>query len=137
MLNQQKSKSLRSIRIFSFLAVVVCFISGTNTLYSQSFREVNFPDGSIAGMESIVNTHANYRIYQSAPNAIKFELPAVSLVRVGIYDSNKNLVRTYAYNNLKAGTYEISINSENIQKGKYTCVLSTADAEETSQVVIE
>jgi hypothetical protein len=112
-------------------------LANANILFSQSFREVNFPDGSIAGVENLVNTHSNYRIYQTSPNVIKFDLPEVSFVKIGMYDKKKNLVRTYIYNNLKAGTYEISINASNIEKGKYTCVLSTTDVEESSQVVIE
>lgn len=136
---ERKEASLRKFNIFlAMVMMLALFIfANSNILFSQSFREVNFPDGSIAGVERIVNTHSNYRIYQTSPNIIKFDLPEVSYVKIGMYNEKKNLVRTYIYNNLKAGTYEISINSANIEKGKYTCVLSTADVEESSQVVIE
>lgn len=136
---EKKETNLRKFNIFMAIVMMLALfiIANSSILFSQSFREVNFPDGSIAGVESIVNTHSNYRIYQSSPNVIKFELPAVSFVKIGLYDTRKNAVRTYIYNNLKAGTYEININSANIEKGKYTCVLSTADVEESSQVVIE
>ncbi len=136
---EKKQNTLQKFNIvFAIAMMLALFIfANSNILFSQSFREVNFPDGSIAGMESIVKTHANYRIYQSSPNVIKFELPAVSYVKVGLYDSKKNLVRTYIYNNLQAGTYEININSANFEKGNYTCVLSAADVEESSLVIIE
>lgn len=119
------------------MMVALFLFANSNILFAQQFREVNFPDGSIAGIESSINIHANYRIYQFSENVIKFELPEVSFVKIGLYDSKNNLARTYLYNNLKAGTYEININSVNLEKGNYTCVLSSADVQESSKVIIE
>ena len=136
---ERKEKNLQKFNIIFAIAMMIALFVFANSsiLFSQTFREVNFPDGSIAGAEGLVSINANYRIYQSSSNVIKFELPSVTYVNVGLYDSNKNLVRTYIYNNLQAGTYEININSANFEKGKYTCVLSAADVEESSQVIIE
>ncbi len=136
---EKKQSTLQKFNIIVALAMMLALIilANSNILFSQSFKEVNFPDGSIAGKESSVKLHTNYRIYQSSNNVIKFDLPEVSFVKVGIYDGNKNLVRTYIYNNLQAGTYEININPANMEKGKYTCVLSAADVEESSLVIIE
>lgn len=139
MLNiERKENTLQKFNLIVAIAMMLGLIIFANSnLFSQQFKEVNFPEGSIAGMESTVKLHTNYRIYQSSPNVIKFDLPEVSFVKVGIYDGNKNLVRTYIYNNLQAGTYEININPANMEKGKYTCVLSAADVEESSLVIIE
>lgn len=134
--NQKTSKKFNVILAISGM-IALLFFMNTNTSYSQNFKEVNFPDGSMAGIESTVKLHTNYRIYQSSPNVIKFELPQVTYVKVGIYDVNHNLVRTYIYNNLLAGTYEISINAKNMESGKYTCVLSAGEVEESSQIIIE
>lgn len=124
--------------IFSLtLMIFLFFIANTDNLYSQQFKDVNFPDGSVAGMvKKNIEVHI-YKIYQSAPNVIKFDLPSVNFVKIGLYDSKNNLVRTYIYNNLKEGTYEITLNSSNMDKGIYTCVLFSADAQESSQVIIE
>lgn len=119
------------------MMIALFLFANSNILFAQQFREVNFPEGSIAGIESSINLHANYRIYQFSENVIKFELPEVSFVKIGLYDNKNNLVRTYLYNNLKAGTYEININSVNLEKGNYTCVLSSADVQESSKVIIE
>lgn len=136
---EKKQNTSQKFNIITAFAMMLAFfiLANSNILFSQSFTEVNFPNGSIAGKENIINTNSSYKIYQTSPNVIKFDLPDVSFVKVGLYDSNKNLVRTYIYNNLQAGTYEININSANIEKGKYTCVLSTSDVEESSLVVIE
>ncbi len=136
---EKKQNTSQKFNIITAFAMMLAFFifANSNILFSQSFTEVNFPNGSIAGKENIINTNSSYKIYQTSPNVIKFDLPDVSFVKVGLYDSNKNLVRTYIYNNLQAGTYEININSANIEKGKYTCVLSTSDVEESSLVVIE
>lgn len=136
---ERKQKTLQKFNIIMAIVMMLALFLFANSsiLFSQTFKEVNFPDGSIAGKESSVKLHINYRIYQISANVIKFDLPEVSFVKVGIYDKNKNLVRTYIYNNLQAGTYEININSANMEKGNYTCVLSAADVEESSQVIIE
>ncbi len=140
MSRQEKKQS--TLQKFNIVAAIVMLaalfiFANSSILFSQTFREVNFHDGSVAGVESKINTNVNYRIYQTSPNTLKFDLPDVSFVKVGLYDSKRNLVRTYIYNNLQAGTYEININSANLEKGNYTCVLATADVQESSQVVIE
>ncbi|HMQ80025.1 MAG TPA: hypothetical protein PKE39_03315 [Ignavibacteria bacterium] len=134
-----KNKRLQKFNIILAFAMMIALsiFANTNILFAQQFKEVNFPDGSVAGTESRINTNANYRIYQYSQNVIKFELPEVSFVKIGLYDNNNNLIRTYLYNNLKAGTYEININSTNLDKGNYTCVLSSADVQESSKVIIE
>lgn len=131
--NLVKFKTVKSLTIFA----VLYFIINSGILFSQTFKDVKFPDGLVAGLENRVNFHIDYKIYQTSPNIIKFDLPDVSYVKIGIYDSNNNLVRTYIYNNLLAGTYEIKINPSNLGKGNYTCVLACANVQESSQVVIE
>ena len=137
--HELKNKRLQKFNIIMAMAMLIALFlfANSNILFAQQFKEINFPDGSVAGMESKINTHTNYRIYQFSENVIKFELPEVSFVKIGLYDSKNNLVRTYLYNNLKAGTYEININSVNLEKGNYTCVLSSADVQESSKVIIE
>ncbi len=137
--HELKNKRLQRFNIImalALMAVLFIFVN-SNILFAQQFKEVNFPDGSIAGIESSINTHTNFRIYQFSQNVIKFELPEVSFVKIGLYDDKNNLIRTYLYNNLQAGTYEININSANLDKGNYTCVLSSADVQESSKVIIE
>ena len=133
---KRKQNALKKINIIAAMIALFIF-ANSNILFSQTFKEVNFPDGSIAGVESIVKTNVNYKIYQSSQNVINFDLPEVAVVSIGLYDLNNNLVRTYIYNNLLAGSYEIKINPENLSKGNYTCVLSTDKVKESSRVIIE
>lgn len=58
----------------------------------------------------------SYKIYQNSENIVKFEIPEASYVKIGVYDNNNNLVRTYIYNNLSAGVYEINFTSGNLEK---------------------
>ncbi|MCC6865067.1 MAG: hypothetical protein IT280_02795 [Ignavibacteria bacterium] len=129
----KKYKFIKIGILFTFLVIFYCQESS----FAQQFINVNFPIGSVSGIESRITLNLNYRIYQVSQNVIKFELPAVSLVKIGFYDSNNNLVRTYLYNNLQAGSYEININSANLEKGIYTCILSTANVHESSKIIIE
>jgi len=125
--NQKKLKIIIALNMIIALFV----LSNSNITYSQHFKDINFPDGSLAGMVNRnIDVHV-YRIYQSAPDVIKFDLPKVNFVKIGLYDSKNNLVRTYIYNNLNEGTYEITLNSKNLDKGIYTCVLFSADAQES------
>lgn len=137
--HELKNKRLQRFNIILALAMMAALFlfANSNILFAQQFKETAFPDGSVAGMESKINTHTNYRIYQFSQNVIKFELPEVSFVKIGLYDFKNNLIRTYLYNNLQAGIYEININSANLDKGNYTCVLSSADVQESSKVIIE
>lgn len=137
--HELKNKRLQKFNIILALAMMAALFlfANSNILFAQQFKETAFPDGSVAGMESKINTHTNYRIYQFSQNVIKFELPEVSFVKIGLYDFKNNLIRTYLYNNLQAGIYEININSANLDKGNYTCVLSSADVQESSKVIIE
>lgn len=118
-----------------FIALFLFLNSGV--LFTQDFKDVNFPDGSVAGLESKLTIDKEYRIYQVSQNLIKFDLPSVSIVNISLYDESNALVRTYIYNNLKAGTYEINISSVNLGRGNFTCVLSTGNVKESSKLIID
>lgn len=119
----------------SLIALFIFLIAGI--LFAQDFKDVNFPDGSIAGIESKITIDKEYRIYQVSENLIKFDLPSVSVVNISLYNESNSLVRTYIYNNLKAGTYEINISSVNLGRGNFTCVLSAGNIKESSKLIID
>ncbi|MBE2226546.1 MAG: hypothetical protein IAE93_04365 [Ignavibacteria bacterium] len=135
-MNNKRLQKFNIILAIAMMAALFVF-ANANILFAQQFREVNFPDGSIAGIESRITIEKEYRIYQASQNLIKFDLPAVSMVNIGLYDTSNNLVRTYIYNNLSAGTYELNINSENLGKGSFTCVLSAGSIRESSKLIID
>lgn len=119
----------------SLIVLFIFLIAGI--LFAQDFKDVNFPDGSIAGIESKITIDKEYRIYQVSENLIKFDLPSVSVVNISLYNESNSLVRTYIYNNLKAGTYEINISSVNLGRGNFTCVLSAGNIKESSKLIID
>lgn len=134
--NNNRLQKFNIILALAMMAALFIF-ANTNILFAQQFREVNFPDGSVAGIENRVVIEKEYNIYQVSQNQIKFELPSSSYVNISVYDNSNNLVRTYIYNNLAAGTYEINISPENFGKGNFTCVLSAGDIKESSKLIID
>lgn len=137
---EKKQNTLQKFNIFAAIVLLIALFLFANSgmLFSQTFKEVNFPEPSVKiAFSKLEAAGLNYRIYQSSASTIKFELPEVSFVKIGLYNSNRNLIRTYIYNNLQAGNYDINLNTANLEKGNYTCVLQTADVQESSQVIIE
>jgi|SRR4030095_3743784 len=131
-------------KLGSIITVILPFILLLNTnIKAQNFHEVGLTDQLISTTISTTklfnNTSADFKIYQVSANTVKFEVPAVNNLKIGLYDNYNNLVRTYIYNNLKAGSYEINFGSGNIKKGKYTCVMysSSGVEQESSQINIE
>jgi hypothetical protein len=126
--------------LFAVILMVILFLVANSTfLFAQShndakFHEVGLNDPSIGG---ISNTASGFKIYQSSANSVKFDVPKSSSIKIGIYDNNNNLVRTYIYNNLNAGTYEINLSSGNLDKGTYTCVMNAGTEQESSKITID
>jgi hypothetical protein len=104
-------------------------------IYCQYNSEIGLEDRSFTANNLPVLSD-NIRIYQASENLIKFEVPDVNYAKISIYDKNSSLVRTYLFNNLREGTYEISTSSGNYKKGKYNCVLQTENFQESSIIQI-
>lgn len=132
-------------KINIILTIIVIFplllLLSTAELVAQNFHEVGLSDPSITGFAENIRLEkkksTDFKIYQVSSKIIKFEVPEVSNLKIGLYDEYDNLVRTYIYNNLQAGTYEINVGSGNIKKGKYTCVMYSLSMQESSQIKIE
>lgn len=128
-----------------YFLVISLFLGVNLAANGQSFQEVGLfdPFGSSLtnlGVKTLVGTTtetSKIKIYQSSANVLKYEIPSESYVKIGIYDKSHNLVRTYIYNNLKAGTYELNFTSGNLVKGSYSCVLSSGGLNESSVFNIE
>jgi hypothetical protein len=125
-----------------FIITAISSLLSSNVLLAQNFHEVGLTDPTFAVTfvnTKSVNTSTDFKIYQLSANTIKFEVPAVNNLKIGLYDNYNNLVRSYIYNNLQAGSYEINFGSGNIKKGKYTCVMysSSGVEQESSQINIE
>jgi hypothetical protein len=131
----KETKMQKSDIFLGFLIIAVLLLANSSNIFAQS-HEVGLHDPSIAGYTSNA-TETGLKIYQNSKNIVKFEISKANFVKIGIYDNNNNVVRTYLYNNLTAGTYEINLTSGNLSKGVYTCVLSSGSDQESSKLVIE
>ena len=132
---ERKENRLQKFNIiFAIILMFVLFLFvNANFIFAQQYKEAGLNDPSIAGMIS----STSYKIYQNSENIVKFEIPEASYVKIGVYDNNNNLVRTYIYNNLSAGIYEINFTSGNLEKGSYTCVLSSGSHQESTKIAID
>lgn len=119
--------------IFGIALMAVIFFANNSNLLAQNFHEVGLHDPSFAG-NITTNT---LKIYQNSSNSLKFEISESNFVKISIYDTKEILVRTYIYNNLTAGAYEINLAAGNFSKGTYTCVLISGTSQESSKLVIE
>jgi hypothetical protein len=138
--DERRQNSLQKFNIAFAVAMLIALFLFANSsiLFSQTFQEVNFPEPSINVMSSKLEAAStNFKIYQSAFNVIKIELPGKSNAKVSLYDSKSNLIRTYIYNDLPKGSFEINLNTANLQKGVYTGVLNISDVQESTQIIIE
>jgi hypothetical protein len=106
-------------------------------LFSQSFHEAGLTDPSLTNATVLHDTGGDIRIYQNSSNIIKFDIPEVATLKVGLYNKYDYVVRTYIYNNLKAGTYEIRIDSGNLAAGVYNCVVTSPNNTQSSLVSIK
>lgn len=131
----KETKMQKSDIFLGFLIIAVLLLANSSNILAQS-HEVGLHDPSIAGYTSNT-TETGLKIYQNSKNVVKFEISEANFVKIGLYDSNTNLVRTYLYNNLTAGTYEINLSSGNLNKGVYTCVLNSGNGQESSKIIIE
>lgn len=132
---ERKENRLQKFNIaFAIILMFLLFLfMNSNLLFAQSYHEVGLNDPSVAGLSNNIG----YKIYQNSPNTVKFDIPEASYVNIGIYDGKNNLVRTYIYNNLPSGTYEINLSSGNLDKGTYTCVLTSGSHRESSKIAID
>jgi hypothetical protein len=126
-------KTTRFLKNAGFLIIFsAIFIIHSAPVFSQVTREVGLDDKTY----TVSLYHNDVKIYQASQNIIKFEVPDVSYAKISIYDKNSSLIRTYLFNNLREGTYEISTSSGNFKKGTYNCVLQTEKIQESSVITI-
>ena len=131
--NNLSIETARFSRIVLFTVMIsAIFIVNSSPIFSQVNRE--------AGLEERTSLvflyHNDVKIYQASQSVIKFEVPDVNYAKISIYDKNSSLIRTYLFNNLREGTYEISTSSGNFKKGTYNCVLQTEKKQESSVITI-
>lgn len=120
-----------------FIILTLIIIFNTSKLFSQSYHEVGLTEPSLSNSSVLHDTGGDIKIYQNGNNIIKFDIPEVASLKVGLYNKFDYVVRTYIYNNLKAGTYEIRIDSGNLAAGVYNCVVTSPSNTQSSLVNIK
>ncbi len=130
------NKISKFIKIPSLSAVFIfTLIFNLSFVFSQSNHKTGF-ETNHSPVSTVSINHSDVRIYQGPQNVIKFEVPDVNYAKISIYDSKSSLIRTYLFNNLREGTYEISTSSGNFRKGTYNCVLQVENIQESSVITI-
>lgn len=73
----------------------------------------------------------DFKLYENSINAqiIKFDVPAVSNLKITVFDKNGGIVKGYLYDNIEPGTHELNISD--LDKGDYTYKMTAGDYSQT------
>ena len=91
-------------------------------------------------MEDIVPTE--FQLSQNYPNpfrektTIKYCVPDKMKIRLEVFDSSRNKVKTVVDEIKEAGTYKIEFDAEGLPSGEYLYKLETTDFVETKKMVL-
>ena len=91
-------------------------------------------------MEDIVPTE--FQLSQNYPNpfkertTIKYCVPDKMKIRLGVFDSDGNKVKTLVDEIKDAGTYKVEFNAKELEGGEYLYKLETTDFFETKKMVL-
>lgn len=119
----------------SFILLLILYLSSA-VLFSQNKPNANLINTQKNNVKNFT-LESKVKIYQFSSSIIKFETPQINFAQIILYNSDNCIVRTYVFNNLKQGIYEINIKSENIKLGKYTCLLIADEYYDNTQVLIQ
>jgi hypothetical protein len=121
--------------IISFILLLIIYLTST-ILFSQNKLNANLINAQNNNVKNFT-LEKKVKIYQFSSSIIKFETPQINSAQIILYNSDNCIVRTYLFNNLNQGIYEINIKSENIKLGKYTCLLIADEYYDNTQVLIQ
>ena len=91
-------------------------------------------------MEEIVPTE--FQLSQNYPNpfkartTIKYCVPDKMKIRLEVFDSDGNKVKTLVEEIKKAGTYKVDFNAKDLASGEYLYKLESRDYFETKKMVL-
>ena len=95
-------------------------------------------------MEKIIEdmVPTEFELAQNYPNPfkektiIKYCVPVKMNIRMEVFDSKGNKIKTLVDEIKEAGTYKIEFNSENIGAGEYLYKLETKDYFDTKKMIV-
>ena len=91
-------------------------------------------------MEEIVPTE--FQLSQNYPNPfkertiIKYCVPDKMKIRLDVFNSDKNKVKTLINEVKEAGTYKVELNSIELESGEYIYKLETTDFFDTKKMIV-
>jgi hypothetical protein len=103
--------------------------------YKYRLKQIDF-DGSISYSnvaEVDVNTPSEFMLYQNYPNPfnpstnIKFSLPEMSRVKINIYNTAGQLVKTLVEREMESGYHEVNFDASKLSSGVYLYQLQAGE----------
>lgn len=116
-----------NITFIIFLILIIALLMNVH-LFAQNNTYVASYTGT-----TVKEVPAEFKVYQNFPNpcfnstTIKFDIASQSDAKLVIYDANGNVVKSYLYNNIKPGSYQLEIDATYFNKGEYSYTFTTAE----------
>lgn len=115
---------------FAIVLVLILIILANVNIFAQDGTEWGYSASTLTSY-SFANIEKKEipiesKLYQNFPNpcytttSIKFDLSSQTNASLTLSDMSGNAMKTYNYNNIRPGSYEIKINASNLEAGLYT-----------------
>src|SRR5437016_2736314 len=117
------------LMLFVHFLIILMFVLMLNTSFGQN-SYVSYNKNSEL---NYTNTHLvsgipnDFKLYENPINSssIKFDIPAISQVKMTVFDKKGGIVKGYLYDNIQPGTYELNVSD--LDNGNYTYTMSAGD----------
>lgn len=118
--------------------------ANANSGWASGNSQVSFTsNGNLVSVVPISSVApGTYSLKQNYPNpfnpttSIKFDLKKSGFVSLKVYSMAGAEVKSLVNENVNAGSYEVSMNAENLPSGTYFYTLETADFKETKKMML-
>jgi len=135
---------------FSFFAKYKAYgLLDGNLIYTEDgWGSYIVVDSTITGIDDEMSQPKEFKLYQNYPNpfgksaysvsqstTIAFELPSEDVVKINIYNSIGEIVRSVKESRYSAGRHEYTFNASNLPSGVYLYQIQTKKFQDTKKFV--
>ena len=138
-MRQNFSPKARKNNLLIFIYFIIFLMSFTliQSIFAQNSIN-NYPTnaGIISNYYLASGIPTEYKLYENSVNAgsIRFDIPAISNIKITIYDKNKAIIKGFLYDNIQPGTHEISISD--LDNGNYSYSMEAGNYKESYSMIV-
>jgi len=134
-----KTKSKKN-NIMLFLYFVLFLMSFT--LLQSVFAQNPLVSNTKISNTNLTNVHlidvipTDFKLYENSVNAqaIRFDIPEISNIKITIYDKKGGIVKGYLYDNIQPGTHELNV--ADLDNGNYTYTMISGDFSQSYNMLV-